>query len=126
MTLGLLWLWACGAPAPEPGTAGGPTADTATAAVDSGGPCAEAPVVTWENFGAGFVTQHCQACHASTSPDRHGAPVAVVFDTEGDVQAWAARVHERAVVLGDMPPLGGVTDDDRQLLDLWLTCGPPG
>jgi uncharacterized membrane protein len=94
---------------------------------DTDGPaiCADAPVVTWDNFGAGFMTQHCQACHASTAPDRHGAPAEVVFDTEEDAWAWADRVLARAIGEGEatMPPQGGVSEDDRYLLEVWLTCG---
>lgn len=89
--------------------------------------CDEAPVVTWESFGAGFVTESCQPCHASTSPDRVGAPLDVVFDTEEDVWDQADRVL--AVTIGPsptMPPAGGVSEDDRTLLEIWLTCDSTG
>ncbi len=87
--------------------------------------CEDAPApVTWENFGRGFVTERCQSCHASTALDREGAPEAVVFDTEEDVWQWADRVR---VVAGQddpvMPPQGGVEEDDRYLLEVWLSCG---
>lgn len=85
--------------------------------------CVDAPVVTYANFGAGFVTQHCQACHASTTPDRHDAPEAVTFDDEASVMQWADRIVARC--LGEdasMPPQGGVSDDDLYLLEVWLTC----
>jgi uncharacterized membrane protein len=101
----------------EPGTEPS-TAETAARL------CEDAPVVTWDNFGAGFVTQSCQSCHASTTPDRHGAPEDVVFDTEEDVWAWSDRILVRSI--GEeptMPPQGGVSEDDRYLLEVWLTCG---
>lgn len=86
--------------------------------------CGTAPTVTWDTWGAGFVTESCQSCHASTSPDRNGAPDGVVFDTEEDVAARASLIL--AVATGDaptMPPEGGVSEDDRALLEIWLTCG---
>ena len=57
--------------------------DDSAAAGDSAGPedsapaddsaaidpfCVDQPVVTWANFGAGFVLEACQGCHASTTP----------------------------------------------------------
>ncbi len=85
--------------------------------------CDDAPVVTWDNFGDGFVTENCQPCHASTSEDRNGAPTGVVFDTREETLAQADAIL--AVATGPaptMPPQGGVTDDDRTLLSYWLTC----
>jgi hypothetical protein len=85
--------------------------------------CEDAPVVTWDNFGAGFVKESCQPCHASTAAERHDAPDTVVFDTEHDVQLWSAQILD--IATGEsptMPPQGGVSDDDRYLLEVWLTC----
>lgn len=84
--------------------------------------CEDAPVVAWENFGDGFVRGHCQGCHASTAPDRHGAPHDVTFDAEADVRRRADDVLA-LVESGAMPPGGGVTDDDLALLRVWLGCG---
>jgi uncharacterized membrane protein len=100
------------------------TDDTDDGAVDA--LCDGAPVTTWDNFGAGFLKENCQPCHASTVAveDRQFAPVAVTFDTEADVWPLADRILARAT--GDaptMPPRGGVTDDDRDRLEVWLTCG---
>jgi len=86
--------------------------------------CNGAPATTWDNFGAGFLTENCQPCHASTSPDRQGAPEDVVFDTEEDVWSVAPVILE--IATGEdslMPPRGGVTDEDRYRLEVWLTCG---
>ncbi len=86
--------------------------------------CDGAPVTTWDNFGAGFLTENCQPCHASTSPDRQGAPEDVVFDTEEHVWSVAPAILEMAT--GEdplMPPRGGVSEEDRYRLEVWLTCG---
>ncbi len=108
-------LAACGA---DKGEAGVDSGDTGTPAW-----CDDAPVLTWANFGEGFVTESCQSCHASTTLDRRGAPADVVFDDRETTLALGDRVLARAT--GDrptMPPQGGVTDDDRERLAIWLTC----
>ena len=118
-----LLLAACGAPE-EPGAV--ESADTGAEPAEPTGPeiCLDAPVTTWDNFGAGFVTQHCSACHASTTPDRHDAPADVTFDTEEQAWQWAERILARAASeTPTMPPQGGVSEDDRYLLEVWLNCG---
>ncbi|MEN0064832.1 MAG: hypothetical protein AAGA48_21990 [Myxococcota bacterium] len=86
--------------------------------------CATAPVLTWANFGQGFLIENCQACHASTSPNRQGAPTTVFFDREEDAWMWSERILERATgEQPDMPPQDGVDVEDRTRLRLWLTCG---
>ncbi len=86
--------------------------------------CADAPATTWDNFGAGFVTQNCQGCHASTAVNRLGAPDDVVFDTEEDTLRWADRILDLAASEAPtMPPRGGVSDDDRYRVRVWLGCG---
>lgn len=89
--------------------------------------CEEAPVLTWDNFGAGFMRHYCQGCHASGVADRYGAPEAVTFDTVDETWAWRDRVLARSVGDDpDMPPAGGTTEDDRIRLRLWLDCAPEG
>jgi uncharacterized membrane protein len=102
---------------------GGDSAEDTAGAEVSGTECDDAPVTTWENFGAGFVTENCQACHASTTHERFGAPADVTFDTEEETLAWADLVLAR--VAGDsptMPPQGGVVEDDRYRVRIWLGC----
>lgn len=94
---------------------------------DDTGLCADAPAVGYETWGAGFLTQNCQTCHASTSPDRHEAPAEVSFDDAQQAWEWADRILVRAAGTdATMPPLGGTTEADRYLLEVWLSCGDPG
>jgi uncharacterized membrane protein len=89
--------------------------------------CDDAALVTYENFGQGFMTENCQACHASTAPDRYDAPEEVFFDTKADAWYWRDRILARSA--GDdasMPPNGGVDEDDRTRLRWWLECSPEG
>lgn len=85
--------------------------------------CADAPVVTWENYGQAILTEHCQSCHASTTNDRYGAPDSVVFDTHEDTLALKARI----LVVTDpdnrtMPPAVALEEIDYERLRIWLTC----
>jgi len=99
---------------------GATTTDTVSEAIDW---CEVAPVVTWDNFGQGFLVENCQPCHASASLARHDAPEDVVFDTVDDVIARRERILIKAT--GDepeMPPAGGVSVEDRALLEVWLRC----
>ena len=85
--------------------------------------CEDAPVLTWDNFGKGFTIESCQSCHASTAVNRYGAPEGVTFDTLEQTLVWKARVLARATgATADMPPGGGVSDDDRYRLEVWLRC----
>jgi uncharacterized membrane protein len=89
--------------------------------------CSDAPTVTWNSWGQGFMKEACQSCHASTTENRYGAPDEVVFDTLEQTWDQADRILIRSV--GDspsMPPQGGVNADDRQRLAWWLTCAEPG
>ncbi len=96
---------------------------TVPSGADSAG-CADAPLLTYDNFGRGFLTQNCQPCHATAAPDRHGANPSVTFDSYEDVVLeWDAIA---AMATGDdpaMPPAGGILDEDREKLAIWLACG---
>ena len=107
-----LGLGACAASSPT--ETGAPMADAG---------CEEVPLLTWENFGAGFLIENCQSCHASTNPDRRGAPAGVVFDSLEQTLAHRSTILARATGASpSMPPQGGVSDDDRERLRIWLTC----
>ena len=89
--------------------------------------CSDAQLVTWDSFGQGFMIENCQACHASTTPNRYNAPEEVFFDTKEDAWYWKDRILARSA--GDdasMPPNGGVNEDDRTRLRWWLECAPEG
>lgn len=84
-------------------------------------------MVTWANFGQGFVLEHCAGCHSAATPERYGAPEAVVLDTVDDV--WLHRDDVLATAAGDdatMPPASPASDDQRTLLTVWLTCADEG
>lgn len=121
MLLALLLLHACGAD----------TSGADTSAADTAGPgddahpawCDTAVEVGWDDFGHGFLLTHCQGCHASTAPERYGAPEGVVFDTEQDAVEQADAILRVVIEARTMPPAGGVTEDEELLLQTWLLCG---
>lgn len=85
--------------------------------------CADQPVLTWANFGDGFLRHNCQSCHATTSEDRRDAPDDISFDARVDAVAM------KSLILGSagredpsMPPEGGVAEEDRLKLEIWLRC----
>ena len=83
---------------------------------------------TWENFGDGFVRNYCRGCHSPAlgEGDRWGAPVGVDLATHDDILRQMDRVRARAS--GDnptMPPAGGPSPEDLELLHTWLECGAP-
>ena len=72
---------------------GGSPLDTGPTPAASGR-CDDVPVLTWENFGDKATAL--------------GLADAILSSATGD----APR----------MPPRGGVSDDDREKLDIWLQC----
>lgn len=83
----------------------------------------------WERDVAGFFDNWCAPCHSEAIPPewRQGAPEGVDLDSLDDVRLWAERV--RATALGDapvMPPAGGTSQAERDLVTAWLDCGMPG
>lgn len=105
------------------GCTGAAPTDTARASRLPDLDCAALPDVTYDNWASGHLRTHCAGCHAAETPERYGAPDAVTFDTLAEVRDGAERIHARVVVEGTMPPAGGVTDEERTLLEIFLVCG---
>lgn len=104
-----LFLLACAVPAPAP---------TVVTVVD----CADAPVVTWDNWGHGFFRTWCGSCHSAGAQDRNGAPTTVSLDSRADVAAHLDTVRRRVLTEQTMPLGGGLSADDLRLLDVMLSC----
>ncbi|MFO0748509.1 MAG: hypothetical protein U1F43_23015 [Myxococcota bacterium] len=104
----------------SPGPDASAEVDTSVLPIDW---CDDAPVLSWDNFGQGFMVENCQPCHASTAAVRHDAPDDVTFDTPADIALFRDRILLRATgPTPEMPPAGGVSLDDRALLEAWLRC----
>ena len=87
---------------------------------DTGIDCSAPP--TYNSWAQGFLNGKCQSCHASTSPNRHGAPPNVYFDNEAAALAWKERIYVTIFEEGSMPPSGGVTMEEVVLLEQWIEC----
>ena len=86
------------------------------------GDCADLPYVTWDSWAKGTLTTHCQGCHASETPMTYGAPLNVNFDTQQETLQWLGRIKARVLVSQDMPPAGGLLEEELYLLQIWLDC----
>jgi uncharacterized membrane protein len=85
--------------------------------------CADAPMVTWENYGEAILAEHCQSCHASTANDRYGAPEGVAFDTIEQVRTHRVRILAVTdPATRTMPPAVALEEIDYERLRIWLTC----
>lgn len=92
---------------------------------DTAGACDRDPPLDYLTFGKAFVQTHCTGCHSSLvrEDQRNDATVGVDLDTYDDVVRWAERIRVRTVEVQDMPPGGGPSDEERELLAEWLDCG---
>ena len=100
-------LWAC---------ASGKANDTSSIV------CTSSDVPSYQEWTNGFLLSKCQPCHASTTTNRYGAPEQVTFDTYEQVDTWIESIARTVLEEETMPPSGGVTDEERALLELWLDC----
>ena len=86
--------------------------------------CNHDPPLTYENFGQGFLRQHCNGCHSSYREydwQRSGAPSGIDFDTWDTLLEWSDRVLIRTDE-GTMPPAGGPSTEERDVFVEWMEC----
>jgi uncharacterized membrane protein len=76
------------------------------------------------------VERHCTSCHSArpSNPDFPEPPKGVAFDTPEDIQRFAAKIEQQAVLSDVMPPgnVTGMTDNERRLLGAWIEQGARG
>ena len=69
------------------------------------------------------INARCVSCHSSAPvhPAMAAAPLGVVFDTDEQIVADAARIHQQTVVTRVMPigNLTAMTEEERQIIDAW-------
>ena len=90
--------------------------------------CATGTHTSWENTGRPITLAWCVPCHsgALVPDERQGAPEEVNFDDYEAVVLWADRIRVRATEAMDMPPMGGVPQEDLDALAEWIDCSLPG
>lgn len=86
----------------------------------------DASYVDYTNFGEPFLLDWCSGCHSAALPAtmRQNAPADVNFDTLDRVHQLQDRIAARATgAVPTMPPAGGPSDEERELLAEWIRCG---
>ena len=73
------------------------------------------------------MQQRCTTCHSSepTHPAFPAAPAGVMLDSDAQIVAEAARIHQQVVVTRVMPigNLTAMSDAERQIIDSWFSAG---
>lgn len=74
-----------------------------------------------------LVQRHCLQCHSARPANRDfpEAPKGVAFDTAEEIQRYASKIREQAV-LSKIMPLGnvtGMTEAERRMLGAWIEQG---
>jgi uncharacterized membrane protein len=73
------------------------------------------------------LDRRCTACHSATPSDVSLGvmPGGVAFDTPEQIQAFVARIRERAIVTRTMPPANKtmLTERERAILAKWIAEG---
>lgn len=76
------------------------------------------------------IDRRCAACHSLQPSDSSfgAAPAGVEFDLPEQIQSYAARIRERAVVTRTMPPANRthITERERAILGRWVEQGARG
>jgi hypothetical protein len=81
----------------------------------------------YDNFGAPFMANWCRSCHSAALPAdmRQQAPVEINFDSLSDVRRWQLAIEHSTAQTAAMPPAGGPSSAERDMLVEWLRCGAP-
>jgi uncharacterized membrane protein len=81
----------------------------------------------YDNFGAPFMANWCRSCHSAALPAdmRQQAPVEINFDSVSDVRQWQTAIERSTTQTALMPPAGGPSFAEREMLVEWLRCGAP-
>ena len=77
-----------------------------------------------------MITARCASCHAEkpTQPGFIAAPGGLALETDAQILAQAAQIHQQSVLTAAMPigNLTGMTDEERALLGRWYEAGARG
>ncbi len=90
--------------------------------------CPKGTYITYENFGAGFLSTYCLSCHSAKVPEgkRGGAPLAANFDTAFDASRYRALMLMKTQGTNpSMPPGQVLKAKDKAAFAEWLNCGAP-
>ena len=88
-------------------------------------PSCDDSFLRYDNFGSPFIVNWCRACHSAEIPAgmRQEAPGDINFDTLEEIRHWSIRIAVTAGEVDTMPPAGGPSAGERDMLLEWLRCG---
>jgi hypothetical protein len=90
--------------------------------------CVKGTYLTYENFGAAFLSAHCRTCHSRsvTGPNRNGAPLSANFDSAQDASLYRGSILTKTQGTNpSMPPGLYLSTKQKGALAEWLDCGAP-
>jgi uncharacterized membrane protein len=107
---------------PVPSTSGptaSPPAVASTTTAASATPMPDAPDTA---FVHGLLATHCSGCHSAQPKLMPSAPKGTMFDTDAQIEAQAALIHQQTVVLRIMPPgnMTGMSEEERAAIGRWF------
>jgi len=81
----------------------------------------------YDNFGAPFMADWCRSCHSASLPAdmRQQAPAEINFDSLSEIRYWSFAIERSTALTASMPPAGGPSIAERDMLMEWLRCGAP-
>ena len=90
--------------------------------------CVKGTYLTYENFGAAFLSAHCRTCHSRTiaGQNRNGAPSSANFDSAQDASLYRGLILAKTQGTNpSMPPGLYLSTKQKVALAEWLDCGAP-
>ena len=90
--------------------------------------CPSGTLLTYENFGQGFMENYCTSCHSRelSVTERGGAPENANFEQKDDIAVWRFPIYSTMFSkVPTMPPQTEVPAYKLQLMNEWLRCGAP-
>ena len=85
-----------------------------------GGECESVP--SYEDWTQGFLKSKCQSCHSTQTLYRYNAPENIFFDDYEDALEHIEAIRSSVLERETMPPGGGLSEDEKILLEQWLEC----
>ena len=74
--------------------------------------------IAFDQVKASVFTTSCRGCHS-------GIGLELDFSTHEVTQKFSEEIFNRVFVAQNMPPRGGLTDEQKLLLQTWLQQGSP-
>jgi uncharacterized membrane protein len=81
--------------------------------------CPDGP--SYEAWAEGFFLSKCQPCHAPHAREIFEAPD-IELGTHADLLDQLDVIRTSVLETQRMPPGGGLSEDERMLLEQWLDC----